>query len=251
VKPTPDWGGGAYAIVSLYRPLASGRAHDPVSAVGLAWMGLEVSQKTLSVAISAPDKITPRQRVTLSLNTEDVKAGEQTYVTLAAVDEGILQLTRYETPDPVKFLFGKRRLGFDIRDDYGRLLDGSADPGTIHQGGDGGDKPIGGQPLEVTSTRTVALFAGPVQIQRDGTAQITLDVPDFEGQLRLMAVAYSRHAVGHGEQKLIVRDPVIADLSLRGPMHSTSWHAFRSLKMRTAVITRRDRKRRSALIVRL
>jgi uncharacterized protein YfaS (alpha-2-macroglobulin family) len=182
--------------------------------VGLAWMGLDVSQKTLSVAILAPDKIAPRQLVNLSLNIDGVKAGEQTYVTLAAVDEGILQLTRYETPDPVKFLFGKRRLGFDIRDDYGRLLDGSADPGTIHQGGDGGDKPIGGQPLEVTSTRTVALFAGPVQIQRDGTAQFTLDVPDFEGQLRLMAVAYSRHAVGHGEQKLIVRDPVIADLSL-------------------------------------
>ena len=211
VKPTPDWGGGAYAIVSLYRPLASGRPRDPVRAVGLAWMGLDVSQKTLSVAISAPDKITPRQPVNLSLNIDGVKAGEQTYVTLAAVDEGILQLTRYETPDPVKFLFGKRRLGFDIRDDYGRLLDGSADAGTIHQGG---DKPIGGQPLEVTSTRTVALFAGPVQIQRDGTAQITLDVPDFEGQLRLMAVAYSRHAIGHGEQKLIVRDPVIADLSL-------------------------------------
>ena len=137
VKPTPDWGGGAYAIVSLYRPLASGRPHDPVRAVGLAWMGLDVSQKTLSVAISAPDKITPRQLVNLSLNIDGVKAGEQTYVTLAAVDEGILQLTRYETPDPVKFLFGKRRLGFDIRDDYGRLLDGSADPGTIHQGGDG------------------------------------------------------------------------------------------------------------------
>src|SRR5947207_2528725 len=51
VKPTSDWGGGAYAIVSLYRPLASGRPHDPVRAVGLAWMGVDVSQKTLSVAI--------------------------------------------------------------------------------------------------------------------------------------------------------------------------------------------------------
>src|SRR5262249_60586880 len=71
-----------------------------------------------------------------------------------------------------------------------------------------------GEHLAVTTTLTVGLFAGPVQIQRDGTAQITLDVPDFEGQLRLMAVAYNRHAIGHGEQKLIVRDPVIADLSL-------------------------------------
>jgi uncharacterized protein YfaS (alpha-2-macroglobulin family) len=43
-----------------------------------------------------------------------------------------------------------------------------------------------------------------LQIQRDGTAQIMLDVPDFEGQLRLMAVAYSRHAIGYGKQKPIV-----------------------------------------------
>jgi uncharacterized protein YfaS (alpha-2-macroglobulin family) len=69
------------------------------------------------------------------------------------------------TPDPVSFFFGKRRLGIDIRDDYGRLLDGSADPGAIHQGGDqGNEAPIGGQPLAVTSTRTVALFSGPVQV---------------------------------------------------------------------------------------
>jgi len=211
VKPAADWAGGAYVIVSLYRPLASGRPHDPVRAVGLAWIGIDPAPRTLAVAINAPEKFVPRQRVELSLAIDGVKAGERAFVTLAAVDEGILQLTRYETPDPVHFLFGKRRLGIDMRDDYGRLLDGSADSGTIREGGDG---PIGGQPLEVSSTRTVALFAGPLQVERDGTAKISLEIPDFEGQLRLMAVAYTHHAVGHAERQLIIRDPVIADLSL-------------------------------------
>jgi len=73
------------------------------------------------------------------------------------------------------------------------LLDGGADTGPIHQGG---DAPIGGQPLEVTSTRTVALFSGPVQVGRDGKVRIALDIPDFEGQIRLMAVASGHHAVG-------------------------------------------------------
>jgi alpha-2-macroglobulin len=102
------------------------------------------------------------------------------------------------TPDPVSFFFGKRRLGIDIRDDYGRLLDGSADPGAIHQGGDqANEAPIGGQPLAVTSTRTVALFSGPMQVRRDGKAFVDLDIPDFEGHVRLMVVAYDRHATGN------------------------------------------------------
>jgi uncharacterized protein YfaS (alpha-2-macroglobulin family) len=211
VKPGADWASGAYAIVELYRPLALGRPHDPVRAVGLAWIGIDPGPRTLALAIDAPEKITPRQRVEVSLSVDGVKAGERAFVTLAAVDEGILQLTRYETPDPVQFLFGKRRLGIDIRDDYGRLLDGSADSGTIREGGDG---PIGGQPLEVSSTRTVALFSGPLLVDKDGTVKVGLDIPDFEGQLRLMAVAYTHHAAGKAERPLIVRDPVIADVSL-------------------------------------
>ena len=47
---------------------------------------------------------------------------EATYLTLAAVDEGILRLTRFNSPNPAKHFFGKRALGVDIRDDYGRLI---------------------------------------------------------------------------------------------------------------------------------
>ena len=211
VKVSPDWGAGAYAILSAYRPLDQGRPRDPVRAIGVAWLGLDPKPHTLDVAIGTPDKVTPRQHIVVPLKLDGATRGEPTYVTLAAVDEGILQLTRFHTPDPVDFFFGKRRLGIDIRDDYGRLLDNSAAAGPIREGGDTG---LGGPSLPVTSTRTVALFSGPVRVSPDGTAQVELDVPDFEGQLRLMAVAYNRDAVGHGEAKLIVRDPVIADLAL-------------------------------------
>ena len=208
---SPDWGPGAYAILSLYRPLDQGRARDPVRAVGVAWLGLDSKPHTLDVAIGAPDKITPRHRIVLPLKLDGAMNAEPTYVTLAAVDEGILQLTRLLTPDPTDFFFGKRRLGIDIRDDYGRLLDNDAAVGPIREGGDTG---LGGPSLPVTSTRTVALFSGPVRVAADGTARVELDIPDFEGQLRLMAVAYNHDAVGRGEAKLIVRDPVIADLAL-------------------------------------
>ena len=209
INASADWGAGAYVLVSMYRPLNEGRARDPVRAIGLAWVGIDAAPRTLAVAINAPSKVTPQQKIEVPITVKG--AGPNTYVTLAAVDEGILQLTRFATPDPVGFLFGKRQLGVDIRDDYGRLLDGSAAAGPIHQGGDEG---IGGQALPVVSKRTVALFSGPVALDSNGTAHVTLDIPDFEGQLRLMAIAYNHDAVGQSEATLIVRDPVVADLAL-------------------------------------
>ena len=93
------------------------------------------------------------------------------------------------TPNPADYYFGKRQLGVAMRDDYGRLLDARADDlGRIRTGGDAGD--IGG--LDVVPTRTVALFSGPVKLDDKGEAKIALEIPDFIGQLRLMAVAYDK-----------------------------------------------------------
>ena len=63
-------------------------------------------------------------------------------------------------------------------------------------------------------TRTVALFSGPVKLDANGEAKIALEIPDFIGQLRLMAVAYEKNRVGSGEQRLFVRDAVTADVVL-------------------------------------
>ena len=63
-------------------------------------------------------------------------------------------------------------------------------------------------------TRTVALFSGPVKLDDKGEARIALDIPDFIGQLRLMAVAYDKSRVGSSEHRLFVRDAVTADVVL-------------------------------------
>ncbi len=145
------------------------------------------------------------------MKVSNLQAGQEAFVTLAAVDEGILQLTRYKTPNPADYYFGKRRLGVSMRDDYGRLLDTRADElGRIRAGGDAGE--IGG--LDIVPTRTVALFSGPVKLDAKGEAKIAFDIPDFIGQLRLMAVAYDKNRVGSGEQRLFVRDAVTADVVL-------------------------------------
>lgn len=201
-----DWGAGAYALVTLYRPLTTKADHAPVRAVGVAWLGLDPAQRTLGVSIKAPDRITPRQTLTVPVT---ITGGDKAFVTLAAVDQGILQLTRFPSPSPAAHYLSKRRLGVDMRDDYGRLIRNEAAQ-SQDQGGDG----FGGKGLDVVPTRTVALFSGVVAVGADGTASIPLDIPDFQGELRLMAVAFDARKVGSAEARLTVRDPLVAEVIL-------------------------------------
>ena len=210
IPVSAEWGAGAYVLVTDYRPLADVKGREPVRSIGVAWLGVDNGPRTLNVAVGGAAKILPRQKVTIPVTVQGA-GGDEAYVTLAAVDEGILQLTDFKSPDPVDYYFGKRRLGVLMRDDYGRLIrveKGAV--GAMEQGGDG----FGGRGLAVVPQKTVALFSGLVKLGAGGVANITLDVPDFNGSLRLMAVAWSANKLGHADRMLIVRDPVVADLVL-------------------------------------
>ena len=88
-----------------------------------------------------------------------VHAAPGAWVTLAAVDEGILRLTRFVSPDPAPHFLGRRRLGLDIRDDWGRLIAPAEGEATVlRQGGDEGSFVLPDIPQ-----RTVTLFTPPVQ----------------------------------------------------------------------------------------
>ena len=81
-----------------------------------------------------------------------------------------------------------------------------AERGTLRSGGDGGaDAGLQGSP---PVEETVAFFSGIVTVGADGTASVDFDVPDFNGTVRVMAVAWSADKLGHGQKDVIVRDAV-------------------------------------------
>jgi uncharacterized protein YfaS (alpha-2-macroglobulin family) len=211
IPVSADWGPGAYVLVTDYKPLAESTGREPVRAIGLTWLTLDNSPRTLNVAVGGPAKIVPRQKVTIPVTVKGLDDGEDAYLTLAAVDEGILQLTDYKSPDPNGYYFGKRRLGVDVRDDYGRLI--KPEKGAIGSLREGGDS-FGGRSLSVVPVKTVALFSGLVKVGPGGVANVPLDIPDFNGELRLMAVAVTKTKLGHADRPLTVRDAVVADLVL-------------------------------------
>ena len=79
----------------------------------------------------------PRGTLTLPVKVAGLQPGEEARITVAAVDVGILNLTRYEAPDPGEHFFGQKELGTEIRDLYGYLIDGmQGTRGAIRSGGD-------------------------------------------------------------------------------------------------------------------
>ncbi|MGK9051632.1 alpha-2-macroglobulin family protein [Neorhizobium petrolearium] len=212
IPVTADWGAGSYVTATLYRPGEAQESRMPMRAIGITWLKVDPESRDLQVSIDAPEKTLPRQPLDISLRVAGAGVNEDAYVTVAAVDVGILNLTRYEPPAPDDWYFGQRRLGLEIRDLYGRLIDGSLGAtGRLRTGGDGGSVALQGNPPK---EKLVAFFSGVVKLDAEGKANVSFDIPQFNGTARVMAVAWSKTGVGHGVKDVVVRDPIVVTASL-------------------------------------
>ncbi len=209
VDTDPSWGAGFYVMATVVTPRDPGDRPVPRRAMAVSYVPFDMSARKLDVAIDDPEVFRPRQRLDLPVTVGGAAPGSTVMMTVAAVDEGILRLTKFASPDPVDYYYGKKRLGVSIRDDYGRILDANLGAAARF----GGDA-IGGEGLTVVPTKSVALFTGPVTVGAGGKASVPIEVPDFNGELRLMAVAWSKDKLGSDSEPLTVRDPVPAELSL-------------------------------------
>ncbi|MDR9772871.1 alpha-2-macroglobulin family protein [Rhizobium hidalgonense] len=212
IPVTADWGAGAYVTATLFRPGDAQDSHMPMRSIGIKWLKVDPEQRALQVKLDTPEKMLPRGPLDIGVQVAGAGANEDAYVTVAAVDVGILNLTRYEAPNPEDWYFGQRQLGLEIRDLYGRLIDGSLGAtGKLRTGGDGGAIALQSSP---PTQKLVAFFSGPVKLDADGKAHVSFDIPQFNGTARVMAVAWSKSGVGHGVKDVIIRDPVVVTASL-------------------------------------
>ena len=211
IPVSADWGAGAYVTATLFRPGDAEETRMPARAIGLKWLAVDPGERKLDVALEAPARTEPRQPLVVPVSVPDAAGGEA-FVAIAAVDVGILNLTSYKAPDPADWYYGQRRMGVEMRDLYGRLIDGSLGAaGRIRTGGDGGGMAIEGSP---PTEKLVAFFSGPVELDGDGRAVVSFDIPQFNGTVRLMAVAWTKDAVGNGVADVIVREPVVVTAGL-------------------------------------
>jgi uncharacterized protein YfaS (alpha-2-macroglobulin family) len=172
IPVTDDWGAGAYITASLVRPMDVDNGLNPSRALGLSYAKVDPGAKRLDVALEAPEQMEPNGPLTVGITVDGVNIGETAYVTLAAVDVGILNLTGFQTPDPSEHYFGQRRLGMEIRDIYGRLINGmNGAMGSVRSGGDA--TAADGLQSPPPTEKLVAFFSGPVTLDAQGRADVT------------------------------------------------------------------------------
>lgn len=204
---TDDWGGGSYVTVSALRPLAAS-TDDRASAraLGLAYAPVDPGARVLGATLDVPNEIAPRG--TLPVTVRAAGATGPVHATIAVVDQGILNLTAFASPNPREHYFGQRRLGVGLRDLYGRLIlpTGAAD-GVLRSGGDAANG-MGTQAPPPTE-RLMSWFSGSVTLDADGTAALDVPIPDFNGEVRVMAVLWTDTAIGQAEATAVIRDPVV------------------------------------------
>ncbi|NQT53722.1 alpha-2-macroglobulin family protein [bacterium] len=209
------YGPNVYCTAAVVRRVRPGAKWAPHRAFGSVPIVLDSAPQRLTVEVGSPKETRPGGPLRVAVKVRDAAGnGTPAEITLAAVDEGICQLIRFETPDPWSFFYGKRGLDVRSADVYALLMPevakrkvgGQAAPGG---GGPGEDERRRLNPIRAERVKTIALWQGAVETGPDGTAEVVLDVPHFNGQLRLMAVATGTSHFGSAEQPVVVKQPLL------------------------------------------
>ena len=179
---------------------------------GFAPLFAEKKANKLVVSISAPEKIRPRGKQQLSVS---IPGEKNVFVTLAAVDEGILQVKGFATPDPYSYFYTRKALELQTFDFFRDLLPESEKKQKSSSGGsDYEEKAKRTNPVAAMRFKPVSLWSGILRTNSDGVAEVTFDVPEFSGELRIMAVAYKGGRFGSAQKGMKVADPIVVTPAL-------------------------------------
>lgn len=201
----------AYITATVIKPAGEIEKTAPARAFGIAPIEISAENKALAVRLQTPEIIQPRQSVQVDLNISPPGVSR---VTVSATDVGILQLTDYHTPDPLAFFYGKRKLHLRPYDIYS-LVYPELQPAESHLT-PAGDRMMFEMaqrrhlnPFAAKRVTPVALWSGIVTTDQNGQASIEFDVPQFNGQLRLSAVAVRDQLYGSATEEMTVRNDII------------------------------------------
>lgn len=188
--------------------LESPEAFMPDRAFGVASVTLEPVDYTQAVTMNVPKEV--RSNDTLTVDLELGALEGPTYATVAVVDEGILSLTRFQSPDPIKQLFTKRALGVGTFETIGWTVLVPPGGNTRSTGGDAEGDASG----RVQPVKPVALWSGVVQVPANGKLRVPFKLPQYRGAVRVMAVTAGAKRVGRASAQVLVRDPLVLQTTL-------------------------------------
>lgn len=197
-----------YVATTLFRPMDDSPLPLTV-AHGYKSISVENKKAHLPVTITATEKSRSKTKQKIKVRTTP-----GAFVTISAVDEGILQVKNYKTPDPYAYFYQKVALSTNSYDVYPFLMP-EVKTRLTSTGGDGADESaMRVNPLFVNRVKNVSFWSGIKQADGSGNVEYEIDVPQFSGDLRLMALAYKGNGFGSDENHMKVADPIVISTAL-------------------------------------
>ena len=202
---TEDMAPTAYVNVTLVQPHSAAKNDLPIRLYGVVPVNVENEDSHLNPVITCPSVLKPETTASISIKEKDGKP--MTY-TLAIVDEGLLDLTSFKTPDPWNHFYAREALGVKTWDLYDMVLGSYASKmdQLLAIGGDAEGE--GKKGAKATRFKPMVVFAGPFEL-KGGTKTHQIKIPNYVGSVRVMVVAGQDRAYGHAEKTVPVRNPLM------------------------------------------
>jgi uncharacterized protein YfaS (alpha-2-macroglobulin family) len=191
-----------YITATLFKPVDDGTMPLTV-ATGFHPVIVEKPSSRIPITLTVAEKTRSNTKQTITVRTGEPNV----HLTIAVVDEGILQLKNFKTPDPHDFFYAKRALEVNSHSlypflfpEYSRKKSSSA--------GDGYDLSKRVNPFTSKRVNLIALWSGIIKTS-GSQATYTIDIPQFSGDLRVMTVCYKNSSFGSAEKHIKVADPIV------------------------------------------
>ena len=204
-KITPEMTPNVYLHISLLQPHAQTVNDLPIRMYGVVPVFVTNSQTVLQPQIQMPEVLRPETNFNVTVSE---KSGKPMTYTLAIVDDGLLDLTNFKTPDPWNDFYSREALGIQTWDMYDNVLGASSGSysSLFSTGGDATLKPAD---AKANRFKPVVKFIGPFYLGKGKSQTHTLKLPMYVGSVRAMVVAGQDGAYGNAEKTAFVRTPLM------------------------------------------
>jgi len=213
VPVTAEMAPNVYFNITLLQPHATTKNDSPIRMYGIVPIEVVDKNTILAPKITMPDVLKPEQNFTLKVNEQSGKA--MTY-TIAIVDEGLLDLTRFKTPNAWDSFYVREALGVKTWDVYNDVI--GAYGGKVNQiFSIGGDQDLGGgKAKKANRFKPVVVYLGPFKLEKGQTKTHQIKLPKYIGSVRTMVVAGDANTSAYGsvEKATPVRSPLMVLASL-------------------------------------
>ncbi len=205
-----------YLSAMVIRPANDVDDKMPNRAIGLLHLPLDREARNIKLEVTTPStKAAAESELPVSIRAIGADNSQPVMVTLAAVDVGVLNITDFETPNAHQWFFEPRRYDVDARDIYGDVIN-SRGAALARQrfGGDANLSRTKGGKQAQADVQIVSIFKRAVELDNNGEAEIMVQLPDFNGRLRLMVLGFGETEYGNAETEVTVASPIIAEISM-------------------------------------